>query len=171
MQSGRDILSTWLRTVDGGTGTLGRTPLRVNNWYCSASQSAHRVSHWNTISSLGYLLRLSDSSCHIRSIVRASVGAMTTREEVDTFVDFMRTTFTEPETEWKRGSVGMTGMMGYSPESETLYPFGYSTHGFPDVRELPRPNQAVGCLFSPSQSPEHMLSPLTNKFQCVGIAK
>ncbi|KAK8019755.1 hypothetical protein PG990_004893 [Apiospora arundinis] len=83
-------------------------------------------------------------------IVRASVGAMTTRREIDVFLDFMRTTFLadhDAETE-------STAVASKASSSSTLYtqsadieammaldlpPTDLPGKYFTDVRELPRP--------------------------------
>lgn len=71
-------------------------------------------------------------------IVRASLGAMSTKQDVDTFLDFLRTTFLEDDQEWPTPT--KTTIM--SPRSEALaldLPVDYTTSNFPDVREVPRP--------------------------------
>ncbi|KAI2471018.1 PLP-dependent transferase [Annulohypoxylon bovei var. microspora] len=71
-------------------------------------------------------------------IVRASLGAMSTKKDVDTFLDFLRTTFLEDDEEWP----AKTRTTIISPRSEAFtldLPVDYTTSNFPDVREVPRP--------------------------------
>ncbi|KAI1457984.1 PLP-dependent transferase [Annulohypoxylon moriforme] len=71
-------------------------------------------------------------------IVRASLGAMSTKQDVDTFLDFLRSTFLEGDEEWPTPT--RTAVL--SPRSEALaldLPVDYTTSNFPDVREVPRP--------------------------------
>jgi molybdenum cofactor sulfurtransferase len=77
------------------------------------------------------------------SIVRVSVGAMSTRQDVDTFLGFMRDTFVQTQEEsWvdsPRSTIcsaqGEGIGIGISPDM----PSDYVHKFFPDVREIPRP--------------------------------
>lgn len=81
----------------------------------------------------------SATNTRLLSIVRASVGAMTTKQDVDKFLEFMRDAFIDHEqgdwTDSPRGTL-------YSANSEIMgidVPGNYTYKPFPDVRELPRP--------------------------------
>ncbi|KAI1083611.1 PLP-dependent transferase [Whalleya microplaca] len=70
-------------------------------------------------------------------IVRASLGAMSTKQDVDTFIEFLRTTFVECDEDWSSTRTAVR-----SPNTGVLsldLPFDYTTTTFPDVREIPRP--------------------------------
>ncbi|KAK8088245.1 hypothetical protein PG997_003206 [Apiospora hydei] len=85
-------------------------------------------------------------------IVRASIGAMTTKREIDTFLDFMRATFVvvnnaESESTTAVTSKGSPSTL-YSPspnDSEAVEmaldhpPVGLTGKYYAEVRELPRP--------------------------------
>ncbi|KAK6957586.1 hypothetical protein Daesc_000373 [Daldinia eschscholtzii] len=71
-------------------------------------------------------------------IVRASLGAMSTKQDVDTFLDFLRTTFLEDGQDW----TSSTQTTARTPRAEAFafdLPVNYTTSNFPDVREVPRP--------------------------------
>ncbi|KAI1379447.1 PLP-dependent transferase [Hypoxylon crocopeplum] len=71
-------------------------------------------------------------------IVRASLGAMSTKQDVDTFLDFLRTTFLEDDQDWSPSNRAAVR----SPRADTFaldLPVDYTTSNFPDVREVPRP--------------------------------
>ncbi|KAI0847601.1 PLP-dependent transferase [Daldinia vernicosa] len=75
-------------------------------------------------------------------IVRASLGAMSTKQDVDTFLDFLRTTFLEDDQDWAPS----TQTTVRSPRAEAFafdLPVNYTTSNFPDVREVPRPRPAL----------------------------
>ncbi|KAI0596266.1 pyridoxal phosphate-dependent transferase [Biscogniauxia sp. FL1348] len=87
-------------------------------------------------------------------IVRASLGAMSTKQDVDTFLDFLLKTFVEGVTtshsaenkNANREKVFPPSTYYLPPpssSSETLLaedlPAEYTTNAFPDVREVPRP--------------------------------
>ncbi|KAH8203618.1 hypothetical protein TruAng_002251 [Truncatella angustata] len=100
-------------------------------------------------------------------IVRASVGAMTTKREVDMFLGFMRTTFVErDELSWADSP--QDTLCSVVSESTALFdlPDHYTHIPFPDVRELPRPRPT----FSDPTVPRSRSSPFPKLCRSLEIA-
>ncbi|KAI2624413.1 PLP-dependent transferase [Hypoxylon sp. NC1633] len=75
-------------------------------------------------------------------IVRASLGAMSTKQDVDTFLDFLRTTFVEEDQDWPAPT--RAAVRSPRDESFALDPHAdYTLSKYPDVREVPRPRPVL----------------------------
>ncbi|KAH9891388.1 pyridoxal phosphate-dependent transferase [Xylariomycetidae sp. FL2044] len=76
-------------------------------------------------------------------IVRASLGAMSTRQDVDTFLEFLRTTFVEADShDWASCTTALNrspdSSLSKTPASEIPNDYGVSRPTTPDPRHLPR---------------------------------
>jgi molybdenum cofactor sulfurtransferase len=101
----------------------------------------------------------------VDSIVRASVSAMTTRQEVDMLLHFMQDTFVEQDLDWKDSATlcSAQDIKRVSFEGPTEYTFA-PLH---EVRELPRPHT----VFSASHGAIPRMSLLPDAFQSMSIMK
>jgi len=96
LQPRRHFLSAGIRTMDDRAGPLRWPPLRLGRNFRPA-RASYRVCRFGPLPYLSShtLWCHSDPSLVIHSIVRVSLGAMSTREDVDSFLDFLRSTFIE----------------------------------------------------------------------------
>ncbi|KAK9771154.1 putative Pyridoxal phosphate-dependent transferase [Seiridium cardinale] len=95
-------------------------------------------------------------------IVRASVGAMTTKKDVDTFLDFMRDTFVEHAESWA-DSPRSTLCSAHGESMALDVPNHYTYKAFPDV-----PGVASVCLPGSASEPRKFCdNVMTFSFHCL----